>query len=99
MLFFLSIFYPGVFSPPISGTYLLTVYTRNNGKNGYIQIKSDDALLCRALVGDDGYGAKLISCTAVASLNTSNSVRVTGQTSDPADIEEAGFAGHLIEAD
>ncbi len=92
-------FHSGVFSPPISGTYLLTIHTRNNGENGYIQIKSDDALLCEAFVTDTVNGANMASCTVVAPLSTSNSVRVTGETSNPADILEAGFSGHLIEAD
>ena len=90
----------GVFRPPVDGTYLLTVYARSRGNDGIMRIKNGDSgLLCKTWIADEE--GEISSCTAIAELRTTNTVRVTGDNANPAELDSgyAGFAGHLIQTD
>ena len=90
-------FLSGVFEPPVDGVYLLTVYAiTDQVKNGPMYIRSNDDVLCQAHVTETDFSAA--TCTAIAELTTADSVRVTGDSSNPADIRasDAGFVGHII---
>ena len=80
----------GVFEPPVSGVYILTVYAVTSSvTSGPIYIKNNDAILCQGFVTDLG-GTETATCSAIAELAVGDSVRVTGDSSDPAVIL-AGF--------
>ncbi len=79
--------------------YLLTVYARSQGNDGMMRIKKGDYTLCKTwIMGELG---EMSTCTAIARLYTTNSVRVTGDNENPAELDAgyAGFAGHLIPTD
>ena len=88
----------GVFEPPVDGVYLLGVYAISAQiTNGHLFIKNNDNELCRAFV-TGGYGPQTSTCSAIAELAVGDSVRVTGDGSDPAVIKAgtSGFFGHII---
>ena len=59
-------------------------------------IRNNDDVLCQAYVTETDFA--VATCTAIAELTTADSVRVTGDSSNPADIRtsDAGFVGHII---
>ncbi len=92
-----SIYISGVFSPPVDGTYLLTTYVwHNTDNNEELYLKRNDEVLCAGNLNDPA----MATCTAVAELYIGDSVRVTGDSADPAVIQAfySGFAGHIINA-
>ena len=96
--------FPGVFHAPVSGLYLLRVYARTAGDDGYIFIKKNDDVVCRTGVtlgnsGADNLGHDTGICTGITKLIPEDSVRVTGDSGYPARIQanDSGFIGHLIQ--
>ena len=91
---------PGVFSPPLNGTYLLSLYgggVSANPNYGGMVIRRNNEILCETWVGEvDG---KIGKCMTIVELSVTDSVKVTG-TSDNARIHgnKSGFSGHLIQA-
>ena len=89
--------YSGVFEPPVSGLYLLTVYAvTTTVASGPIYIKNNDEVLCEGWVANADLDTA--TCSAIAELAVGDSVRVTGDSSDPSTIEDgsSGFTGHII---
>ena len=90
--------FSGVFRPPVDGVYQLTFYglvATNDG--GHVYIKQNDKILCRGYLRPEQYDTA--TCTAIAELTESDSVRVTRDSDDPADLRgvtETGFTGFLI---
>ena len=87
----------GVFTAPISGVYMLMVYTYQvPDQKGPMFIKSNDIDLCRMWVNPevDATGA----CSAVAQLVIGDSMRGTGSSVDPTTLNEfySGFVSHII---
>ncbi len=77
------------------------MYGLSYNDDGQLLIKRNDEVLCTAYVRmDGGSGAYTSTCTAIVELLMTDSVRVTGNSDDPASIQAtySGFAGHLIEA-
>ena len=67
-------------------------------------IKQNDEVVCSAHVSNGNSGSDLLgydtaTCTVIVELIPGDSVRVTGNTDDPARIaaERSGFIGHLIQ--
>ena len=60
-------------------------------------IKNNDVELCQTWVSI-GSGGEIGKCTVIVELVMGDSVRVTGDSSDPAIIEatRSGFVGHII---
>ena len=60
-------------------------------------MKNNDAILCKGFVTPEG-GSETGTCSAIAELAVGDSVRVTGDNSNPAIIIAgySGFAGHII---
>ena len=88
----------GVFQPPLNGVYVLTVYAVTTTANaGPMYIKKNDDILCRAQITEGG-AQDTGTCTAIVELTIDDSVRVTGDSSDPAEIQvdKSGFVGHYI---
>ena len=78
--------------------YVLTVYgVPLHTQSGPIFIKNNDQVLCQGFI-TTGTGYEAGTCTAVAQLAIGDSVRVTGDSADPATIQDAfsGFTGHII---
>ena len=89
---------PGVFEPPLDGFYILTVYAVTTATNsGPMYIKRNDDILCQARITYDRQ-ADTGTCTAIVELKVDDSVRVTGDSSNPATISgsESGFVGHYV---
>ena len=89
---------PGVFEPPLDGVYVLTVYAVTTRANsGPMYIKNNDDILCHAHITVDGE-EDTGTCTTIVELTTGDSVRVTGDSSDSAAIQDdkSGFVGHYI---
>ena len=87
-----------MFEPPVGGVYLLTVYaTCTDYQTGKMYIKNNDDILCEAWLQSEVF-ANTATCSAIAELAVGDSVRVTGDTSDPAEIRpsNSGFLGHII---
>ena len=87
-----------MFEPPLDGVYVLTVYAATTTANaGPMYIKNNDDILCQAQITQNGK-SDTGTCTAIAELNTGDSVRVTGDRTDPAIINalNSGFVGHYI---
>ena len=88
-----------MFTAPVSGVYLLSVYAQTVGAQlGGMFIKKNDEILCHAEVGDAA-GYNNASCMAIAELTPGDSVRVTGESGRSVTIQggPSGFAGHLIQ--
>ena len=87
-----------MFQPPLNGVYVLTVYavttTANGGK---MYIKNNDDILCQGHV-TPGASWDTGTCTAIVQLTVGDSVRVTGDSSNLAEIFRtmSGFVGHYI---
>ena len=64
--------------------------------NGPIYIRNNDTVLCEGWMA--AADLETATCSAVAELAIGDSVRVTGDSSDPAIIStgRSGFAGHII---
>ena len=60
-------------------------------------IMNNDAVLCTTFISENA-GQNSATCTTIAQLAIGDSVRVTGDSADPALIkgEYSGFAGHII---
>ena len=87
-----------MFEPPLDGVYVLTVYAvATNTQNGPMFIKKNDDILCQAWITQSGHDDTGM-CTAIGELTIDDSVRVTGDSSDPAIIrfDTSGFVGHYI---
>ena len=86
-----------MFEPPFDGTYILTVYATASSQNGPMFIKKNDDVLCSTFISENN-GYNSATCTTIAQLAIADSVRVTGDSADPALIqaEYSGFAGHII---
>ena len=94
-----EIFFAGVFTAPVPGIYLLTVYSRTYGPmHGTMFIKKNDQILCHARIGDQATW-NTASRTGIAKPSPGDSVRVTGSSDSPIIIHggRSGFAGHLIQ--
>ena len=101
--------FSGVFTAPQSGIYLLSVYGTSGeegaGDGGPLFIKKNDEILCIMWLtygnnGGEEYGTDTNGCTAVAELTPEDSVRVTGDSGNPAFIyasRGAGFVGHMVQ--
>ena len=93
------LFFQGVFRPPVDGVYVLTFYGMpSSSDGGHVSIKRNDDILCRAWLTSEGT-FDTATCTVVAELTTDDSVRVTGDSSDPSALEGdswSGFTGFLI---
>ena len=94
----------GVFHAPVSGLYLLSVYATTGNDAGYLFIKKNDKDICRTWITAgqspaDDVGHDKGTCTGITELTPGDSVRVTGNTDDPARIQgsDSGFIGHLIQ--
>ena len=87
-----------MFKPPLDGVYVLTIYAVTTIANsGNMHIKNNDDVLCTTRItasGQEDTG----TCTAIVELTIDDSVRVTGDNSDPAAIQadKSGFVGHYI---
>ena len=108
LLCFNHYYFLGVFTAPQSGLYLLSVYGTSGtttGHTGPVFIKKNEDIVYQMRITggnsrDDDVGTDTNSCIAVAEVTPSDSVRVTGNTDDPAFIyatHGAGFVGHLIQ--
>ena len=89
--------FSGIFEPPLDGVYLFTIYAiTGQVSNGPMYIKKDDDVLCQTYITESDFSGG--ACTAIAELTVGDSVRVTGDTSDPGVIRsgDSGFAGHII---
>ena len=90
--------FTGVFEPPIDGTYELTVYAvTTRDQNGPMYIRNNDDILCTAFITwENNYETGM--CTAIVQLAVGDSVRVTGDSANPAAILSgySGFTGHII---
>ena len=78
--------------------YVLTVYAVSTGANGGpVYIKNNDDILCQANA-TQGEQADTGACTAKLQLTVGHSVRVTGDSSNPATIHDvfSGFVGHYV---
>ena len=96
--------FAGVFEAPVSGLYLVNVYAQTASEAGQIFIRKNDDVICRGHItggnsGSDQLGLDMGGCTGITELIPGDSVRVTGNTDDPARIaaESSGFIGHLIQ--
>ena len=82
----------------MDGVYVLTVYAvTTTADGGDMYIKNNDDILCQGQITQDGkYDTG--TCTAIVELTTDDSVRVTGDSSNPAIINSSnsGFVGHYI---
>ena len=83
---------------------MLSVYAVTAGDQGYLFIKKNDEVVCRARItsgnsGGDNLGDDTGTCTGIVELVPGDSVRVTGESDNPARIQgiESGFIGHLIQ--
>ena len=89
----------GVFRPPVDGVYLLTFYGLVQGSDGgNVWIKRNDDIICRGFLRENEQ-FDTATCTAIAQLTTNDSVRVTGNSDNPADLRggnQSEFAGFLI---
>ena len=87
-----------MFQPPLHGVYVLTVYAVT-GRTYYTPmfIKNNDDILCQAQITWQGE-VETGTCTAIVQLTVGDSVRVTGDSSNPAAISGAnsGFVGHYV---
>ena len=88
----------------MSGLYVFSVYAQTGQEAGQILIKKNDEVICRGHVtggnsGSDDHGLDMGGCTGIVELVPGDSVRVTGNTDDPARIADgsSGFTGHLIQ--
>ena len=87
-----------MFEPPLNGVYVLTVYAAaTNQANGPMYIKKNDDILCYAYITQGGQ-ADTGTCTAIVQMTLGDSVRVTGDSSNPAIVSgsRSGFVGHYI---
>ena len=87
----------GVFEPPFDGVYLLTAYAVSYNLDGPMYIKNNDVVLCSTWITHAG--TETTTCSAVAQLAIGDSVRVTGESDNPATIDgkyACGFVGHII---
>ena len=78
--------------------YVLTVYAVTTTANGgSMFIKNNDDILCQAHI-TTGASWDTGTCTAIVQLAVGDSVRVTGDSSNPAAIfgTMSGFVGHYI---
>ena len=100
ILSFCLFIYLGVFTPPVSGLYQLSVYARSMGSSGPIFIRSNDKVLCSQYIGSGSETVESMSCTTLAELTAGDTVRVTGLSSDTVTIQNdnCGFSGHLVQA-
>ena len=96
--------FSGVFHAPVSGLYLLSLYAQTADNAGNVYIKKNDEVVCLTYVtaensGSDNQGFDTGTCTGITELIPADSVRVTGDSNDPARIESgrSGFIGHLIQ--
>ena len=83
----------------MDGVYFLTVYATTAGTNfGPMFIKNNDDILCTAHITDGAEDRATGTCSVIAELAVDDSVRVMGDSGDPAEIEAdySGFAGHII---
>ena len=81
----------------MEGVYLLTVYAVSaQVSNGPMYIKNNDDVLCETQITESDFSGA--TCTAIVELSVGDSVRVTGDTSNPGVIiaGQSGFAGHII---
>ena len=88
----------------MSGLYLLSVYARTANNDGELYVKKNDEVVCETHItngssGSDEVGPDTGTCTGIAELDPGDSVRVTGNSDDPARIAagDSGFIGHLIQ--
>ena len=92
-------YFPVVFRPPVDGVYQLTVYNLvATTDGGSIFIRQNDDVLCQGWLRNEA-SAHTATCTAVAELIEGDSVRVTGNGDNPADLRgdlQSGFTGFLI---
>ena len=105
--FICLMFSTGVFTAPVAGVYLLTIYAKapTDGDDGDMYIKRNDDILCTAQITSanrdpaDHKGKDTGTCTTIVELTPADTVRVTGNTDNPALIDAgySGFAGHLIQ--
>ena len=88
-----------MFRPLADGVYLLTFYGLVQGTDGgTVFIKRNDDRLCKAWLDHDN-SIDIGTCTAIAELTTSDSVQVTGDSSEPSTLRGnlySGFTGFLI---
>ena len=66
--------------------------------------KKNDEVVCQASItagnsGADNLGSDTGTCTGITELIPGDSVRVTGNSDDPASIfqDRSGFIGHLVQ--
>ena len=91
-------YFSDVFTLPIDGTYLLTVYAVTaETQNGPVYIKNNDAVLCAMRIIEN-LGQNGAPCSTIVQLEIGESVRVTGDGADAARIQGgySGFAGYII---
>ena len=88
-----------MFRPPVDSAYLLTFYGLVQGSDGgNVWIKQNDDIICRGYLRDNQQ-FDTATCTAIAQLTTSDSVRVTGNSDNPSTLRggnQSGFVGFLI---
>ena len=91
--------FPGVFRPLVDGVYQLTFYGLvATGDGGSVYIKQNDDILCQGWLRNQ-VSVDTATCTAIAELIEGDSVRVTGNSDNPADLRgalQSGFTGFLI---
>ena len=81
-----------MFRPPVDGVYQLTVYGLiADTDSGPIYIKRNDDVLCQGYLRGEQYDTA--TCTAIVELTIDDSVRVTGNSDNPATLHGDGFSG------
>ena len=74
-----SLYFPqisGIFTPTVTGLYLLNVHVRGNGDSAHFLIKRNDNVVC-STYSTNTYSATA-SCTKVLQLTAGDAVKMTG---------------------
>ena len=83
----------------MNGVYVLTIYASSTSTaNGPMFLRNNDDILCQTWITETSNLQPTGTCTAVVELVVGDSVRVTGNSDDPAVINggTSGFAGFII---
>ena len=91
----------GIFTATIAGTYMFSTHAITAGTDyGFHQMKRNNDVICSGWITATK-GFDISSCSAVTHLVPGDTVKVTGDDSDVAQIKAAslGFSSILIHAD
>ena len=93
-----STYFTGIFTPTVSGTYMLSAQVQSNGDSGRVVIRRNGVVVCRGWVIADH--DVTTTCSLAVRLTAGDSVKVTGGVEHANVKTFAGyFSGHLVQVD